>query len=62
MDVGFVGAEHFGSDGTPSWVRARVMAIYLLVFTGSLAAGSALWGFIATRIGISNDLRYQRWA
>jgi MFS family permease len=41
---------------TPSWVRARVMAIYLLVFTGGLAAGSALWGFIATRIGISNAL------
>jgi MFS family permease len=41
---------------TPSWVRARVMAIYLLVFTGGLAAGSALWGFIATRVGISNAL------
>jgi len=41
---------------TPSWVRARVMAIYLLVFTGGLAAGSALWGFIATQAGISNTL------
>ena len=41
---------------TPSWVRARVMAIYLLVFTGGLAAGSALWGFIAGRAGISNAL------
>src|ERR1043165_1314529 len=41
---------------TPSWVRARVMAIYLLVFTGGLAGGSALWGFIATRVGISNSL------
>jgi MFS family permease/quinol monooxygenase YgiN len=41
---------------TPSWVRARVMAIYLLVFTGGLAAGSAIWGFIATRMGISNAL------
>jgi MFS family permease/quinol monooxygenase YgiN len=41
---------------TPSWVRARVMAIYLLVFTGGLAGGSALWGFIATRAGISNAL------
>jgi MFS family permease len=41
---------------TPSWVRARVMAIYLLVFTGGLAGGSALWGFIAARIGISNAL------
>ena len=41
---------------TPSWVRARVMAIYLLVFTGGLAAGSAIWGFIAVRAGISNAL------
>jgi MFS family permease len=41
---------------TPSWVRARVMAIYLLVFTGGLAAGSAVWGFIATRAGISSAL------
>jgi MFS family permease len=41
---------------TPSWVRARVMAIYLLVFTGGLAGGSALWGFIAARAGISNAL------
>jgi predicted MFS family arabinose efflux permease/quinol monooxygenase YgiN len=41
---------------TPSWVRARVMAIYLLVFTGGLAAGSAIWGFIAARAGISNAL------
>jgi MFS family permease len=41
---------------TPSWVRARVMAIYLLVFTGGLAGGSALWGFIAGQFGISNAL------
>jgi MFS family permease len=41
---------------TPAWVRARVLAIYLLVFTGGLAAGSALWGFIAARFGISNAL------
>ena len=41
---------------TPSWVRARVMAIYLLVFTGGLALGSAAWGFVAARLGISNAL------
>ena len=41
---------------TPSWVRARVMAIYLLVFTGGLAAGSAVWGFVAARLGLSNAL------
>ena len=41
---------------TPSWVRARVLAIYLLFFTGGLAGGSAFWGFIAARFGISNTL------
>src|SRR6266566_902757 len=43
---------------TPSWVRARVLAIYLLVFTGGLAGGSALWGFTAARFGISNALLF----
>ena len=41
---------------TPSWVRARVMAVYLLVFMGGLAAGSAVWGFVAARIGVSDAL------
>jgi MFS family permease/quinol monooxygenase YgiN len=42
----------------PAWVRARVLAIYLLVFFGGMALGSATWGAIATRIGISNALLY----
>jgi MFS family permease len=29
----------------PDWVRARVLAAYLFVFQGSVAIGSALWGF-----------------
>ena len=41
---------------TPSWVRARVMAVYLLVFSGGLAAGSAIWGFVAARTGVSVTL------
>ncbi len=40
----------------PAWVRARVLAIYLLVFFGGMALGSAFWGAVATRIGISNAL------
>ena len=36
----------------PDWVRARVLAVFILVFQGSLAAGSAMWGSIATRAGI----------
>jgi MFS family permease len=40
----------------PSWVRARVLAIYMLVFFGSMAVGSAVWGVVATHIGISEAL------
>ncbi len=36
----------------PGWVRARALAVYLVVFFGSLAAGSALWGVVATNLGI----------
>jgi MFS family permease len=43
---------------TPSWVRARVMAVYLLVFFGSLAAGSALWGFVASHTGVPATLSF----
>ena len=40
----------------PDWVRARVLAIYLLVLQGSVALGSAVWGAIAQRAGISTAL------
>jgi len=43
---------------TPSWVRARVMAVYLLVFMGGLAAGSAVWGFVAARVSVSAALLF----
>src|SRR6266404_8514764 len=43
---------------TPSWVRARVMAVYLLVFMGGLAAGSAVWGFVAARVSVSTALLF----
>jgi MFS family permease len=36
----------------PEWVRARALALYLLLFFGSLAAGSATWGLVAERVGI----------
>jgi len=37
----------------PSWVRARALALYLLMFQGSMAAGSAIWGAVTERAGIS---------
>ena len=42
----------------PAWVRARVLAIYLLVFFGGMALGSACWGAVATHTGISIALLY----
>jgi hypothetical protein len=40
----------------PSWIRARVMAIYLLVFSGSMAAGGMIWGTLATAFGTRGAL------
>ena len=40
----------------PDWVRARVLAVFMLVFQGGLAAGSAFWGAVAVREGIHNAL------
>ena len=40
----------------PDWVRARVLAVFMLVFQGGLAAGSALWGAVAARAGIQSAL------
>jgi len=40
----------------PDWVRARVLSIFMLVFQGGLAAGSALAGAVAARAGIHHAL------
>ena len=39
-----------------AWVRARVLGVYMLAFFGGWACGSALWGWIASRVGISLTL------
>jgi MFS family permease len=36
----------------PSWVRARGLAAFVVIFMGGMALGSILWGQVATRIGI----------
>jgi predicted MFS family arabinose efflux permease len=41
---------------TASWVRARVLSVYLLVFQGALAVGSFLWGEVATHGGVRRAL------
>jgi MFS family permease len=40
----------------PDWARARVLAIFILIFQGGLAAGSAVWGVVATRTSLSMAL------
>jgi hypothetical protein len=47
-------------SAAPSWVRARALALYLLIFQGSMAAGSAVWGAVAERAGISTALDRSR--
>ncbi len=40
----------------PAWVRSRVLAFYLFVFQGSVAAGSTLWGIVATHTSLHQAL------
>jgi MFS family permease len=42
----------------PEWVRARALALYLLVFFGSMAGGSVVWGMVAERVGMHATLFY----
>ncbi|MCU6226717.1 MFS transporter, partial [Morganella morganii] len=37
----------------PDWVRARGLALYLSVFSGSMALGSLIWGQIASHTSIT---------
>lgn len=40
----------------PDWVRARVLAVHMLIFLGAMAAGSAIWGVTAAREGVQTAL------
>src|SRR5262249_4707657 len=40
----------------PDWARARVLAVFIVIFQGGLAAGSAMWGVVATLTGFSTAL------
>ena len=37
----------------PGWVRARAIAIYLMVFLGSQAVAAPIWGLVTQRLGLS---------
>ncbi len=40
----------------PNWVRSRGLAVFMMVFMGSMAAGSVFWGAVAEVTSISNSL------
>lgn len=40
----------------PNWVRARGLSIFLMVFYGSMTAGSLIWGQLASVVGIPGAL------
>jgi MFS family permease len=42
----------------PDWVRARVLAIFILVYQGCFALGTAAWGAVAQRSGVRVALVY----
>lgn len=41
---------------SPGWVKARALAVYLLVFQGAMTGGSLLWGSLASRTDIATAL------
>jgi hypothetical protein len=43
---------HVAAQGSVAgWVLARALSVYLLVFSGGMALGSATWGVLAARVG-----------
>ena len=40
----------------PDWVRARVLAVFILVYQGGFALGGAAWGALAQRAGVGTAL------
>ncbi|EHB58444.1 protein of unknown function DUF894 DitE [Mycolicibacterium rhodesiae JS60] len=40
----------------PQWVRARGLAVFLVVLIGAQALGALLWGVLATRFGLATSL------
>lgn len=40
----------------PDWVRARGLAVYLIVFSGSMAGGAVVWGLVADLTSVPTAL------
>jgi hypothetical protein len=41
---------------SPGWVKARALAVYLVVFQGAMTGGSILWGTLAGRFSVTGAL------
>jgi MFS family permease len=55
--VGVLAACSAGTQSSaPAWVRARALSMNLVAFQASMAAGSALWGWLVSLIGLSSTL------
>src|SRR5262245_40875590 len=37
----------------PPWIRARALALYLLIFHGGMAGGRVLWGAVTQHAGVA---------
>jgi MFS family permease len=46
----------FTQTSSPGWVKARALAVYLLMFQASLAIGSTIWGAVADRLSVRGSL------
>jgi MFS family permease len=42
----------------PDWVRARVLAVFMLVFQGGMASGSAVWGAVGQHSDVATSLMW----
>jgi MFS family permease len=42
----------------PAWVQGRALSCYQIILQGAMAAGSALWGFVASAMGVRASLLF----
>jgi MFS family permease len=54
--LGVMSSLQVAAQGSlPDWVRARGLSVFMMVFMGSMALGSLLWGYLAKQYGIESS-------
>lgn len=54
--IGVMSSLQVAAQGSlPDWVRARGLSMFMMVFMGSMALGSLLWGYLAKQYGIETS-------